>query len=247
MKLKTYLSLFFIIFTILIPHLYIIDAYPDYKEKRSTTSIVVGPYPQKSTINSIEILWETDTKTTRNEVHWGENPDLGNISSESLIYDILGRTLHQVRLRGLRSSTKYYYKVISYDIESDIYSFYTVFDSNDSIRFIAYGDSRGVWDNWQHAEIVAQAIEEQQPYFVLHTGDLVKNGKNKSQWIDFFSISEFVHNSTLYPSLGNHEYHAFPYFQYFSLPGNELWYSFDNGPIHFIALDSSLGMVLTVV
>jgi 3',5'-cyclic AMP phosphodiesterase CpdA len=112
------------------------------------------------------------------------------------------------------------------------------------VKFVVYGDTRGVWDNWQQAEIVAKAIEEQQPYFVLHTGDLVKSGYNQSQWIEFFTNSEFIHNSTLYPSLGNHEYHGRPYFKYFSLPNNELWYSFDNGPVHFVALDSTTGIVL---
>jgi len=73
----------------------------------------------------------------------------------------------------------------------------------------------------------------------LHTGDFVKNGLINSQWVDFFSISNFTHNCTIYPVLGNHENYGESYFQYFTIPGNGYWYSFDNGPIHFIGLDSN--------
>jgi len=209
-----------------------------------TTSIIIGPYPQNIGSDSIEILWETDVKTIRNEVHWGLSPDCGNVTVEN---NFLKRNLHRVILENLNSSTKYYYKVFSDDIESNVYSFYTSFEQEDTLKFIAYGDSRGVWDNWQNASMVSKSIEQQKPHFVLHTGDLVHNGKNQSQWIDFFTNSEFIHNSTIYPALGNHEYHDLPYFKYFSLPHNELWYSFDNGPAHFVALDSCTGISLKLL
>ena len=57
---------------------------------------------------------------------------------------------------------------------------------------------------------------------------------------DFFRISKFIHNSTLYPSLGNHEYYGEPYFKYFLLLNRNPWYSFDNGPVHIICLDSNI-------
>jgi len=77
------------------------------------------------------------------------------------------------------------------------------------------------------------------PQFVLKTGDLVDNGWNRTQWIAYFTASSFLHNSTLYPVLGNHEAHSILYFSFFSLPFNEHWYSFENGPIRFIGLESS--------
>ena len=247
MKSKNIAIIFFVTLLLMFPSLSTITALSIHEESSLATSIIVGPYPQRSDKDSITILWETNEKTTKNEVHWGLTPNLGNISSEKCWKSFLKRNLHKVRLEELAPSTKYYYKVVSDDIESKIYSFYTSFEKNKTVRFIAYGDTRGVWDNWQMARIVAQAIEEQQPYFVLHTGDFVKNGKNKSQWIDFLSISEFIHNSTLYPVLGNHEYYGYPYFMYFSPSYNKLWYSFDNGPIHFVALDSVTGTVLKLL
>ena len=44
-----------------------------------------------------------------------------------------------------------------------------------------------------------------------------------------------------FPSLGNHDWyggHAAPYLIYFTLPGNERYYDFVRGPVHFFALDS---------
>jgi len=199
------------------------------------SSIIIGPYPQKIELNSSIIVWETSINTTSNSVRYGPNPNC-----ELIVYNNYSSNFHTIELYGLNYSTKYYYKVTSEGMESKVYSFYTKFESYDPIKFVAYGDSRGVWDNWVNASIVADGIEKAQPYFVLHTGDLVKNGNYFEQWIDFFRISEFIHNSTLYPTLGNHEYYDESYFKFFLLLNKNPWYSFDNGPVHFICLDSNI-------
>ncbi len=44
-----------------------------------------------------------------------------------------------------------------------------------------------------------------------------------------------------FPSLGNHDWRAagaLPYLAYFTLPGNERYYDFVQGPVHFFAIDS---------
>ena len=197
-------------------------------------SIIIGPYPQNTDLDSAYIIWQTNITTVNNSVHFGFNPDCDNI-----LYENINSEFHKIELDELKPSTEYYYKVVSDEIESDVYMFHTSFEVNESVKFIAYGDTRGVWDNWRSASIVAKSIKKEQPYFALHTGDFVKNGLINSQWVDFFSISNFTHNCTIYPVLGNHEYYGDSYFQYFTIPGNGYWYSFDNGPIHFIGLDSN--------
>jgi 3',5'-cyclic AMP phosphodiesterase CpdA len=174
---------------------------------------------------------------TQNEVQWGLTIDLGNIKVEK---NLLAPTFHTVIVEGLTASTQYYYKVVSDEIESTTFTFCTSFQKDDEIQFVVYGDSRGGWDDWLSTKIVAQAIEAVHPPFVINTGDLVDDGINPDDWVDFFAASPFIHNSTLYPVLGNHEYYASWYFTYFSLPGHERWYCFDNGPVHFIGLDSNL-------
>ena len=199
------------------------------------SSIVIGPYPQDIKLNSSVIVWETNINTTNNCVRYGNSPNC-----ELIVYNNHSSKFHTIELFELNSSIKYYYKVISDGFESKVFSFYTMFDIEDTIKFVAYGDSRGVWDNWVNASKVSDGIEKAQPHFVLHTGDLVKNGNYFEQWVDFFRISEFIHNSTLFPALGNHEYYSDPYFKYFLLLNKNPWFSFDNGPVHFVCLDSNI-------
>ncbi len=48
-------------------------------------------------------------------------------------------------------------------------------------------------------------------------------------------------SNRFFPTLGNHDWYtkdAQPYLDYFSLPGNERYYDFVWGPVHFFALDS---------
>lgn len=48
-------------------------------------------------------------------------------------------------------------------------------------------------------------------------------------------------SNRFFPSLGNHDWYtagAQPYLDYFTLPGNERYYDFTWGPVHFFALDS---------
>lgn len=50
-------------------------------------------------------------------------------------------------------------------------------------------------------------------------------------------------SNRFFPSLGNHDWYtagAQPYLDYFTLPGNERYYDFIWGPVHFFALDSDL-------
>jgi len=211
----------------------------DFKNTSQNPVIAVGPLIQKVTQNSIIVNWEMDIDTMVNTVHWGVTKDCNNIAEESPTSISDDKYLHSVRIEGLSHSTKYYYKVVSDGCVSNVYSFHTAYDIDGIISFVAYGDTRGVWDNWRNASMVAEAIKKQAPHFAIHTGDLVHNGDIDSEWIDFFSISDFTHNSTLYPCLGNHESYGESYFEYFSLPNNEYWYSFDTGPVHFICLDSN--------
>jgi len=47
--------------------------------------------------------------------------------------------------------------------------------------------------------------------------------------------------NAFFPSLGNHDWYtsgAAPYLSYFALPGNERYYDFVRGPVHFFAIDS---------
>jgi predicted phosphodiesterase len=104
-------------------------------------------------------------------------------------------------------------------------------------RFVAYGDTRS---NPAIHGRVANRILSENPALVIHTGDLITAGCRYDMWgREFFEPAKNLMKSVpVYPCLGNHEGNSHWYFDFFSLPGNERWYSFDYSNAHFIFLDS---------
>lgn len=220
--------------------LFLILVSPQYQGVR-TGGIEVGPYLQNVTDTAITIMWKTDAETSSNAVVWGTSLTLGNTTTGDE-----GGIWHEVRIAGLEPSTSYFYRVRSDGAESAIHSFRTSVGNGESFSFVAYGDSRGVWDDWHHASLVARGIANESPLFVIHTGDMVNQGLNEEAWLSFLQISEFMHNATLFPAMGNHDLPASSFTSHFSLPGNERWYAFTCGDVHFIVLDSVMPDALSL-
>ena len=129
-----------------------------------------------------------------------------------------------------------YYRVISDSLESRDLRFKLVRERD--FKCIIFGDSRGIWDNWEHAKKVAYRINLEYPDIIIHEGDMVKDGWDENQWITWLNLMKpLMQNTTLFSVLGNHEGNSNRYFEIFSLPGNEKWYSFDYSYCHFIILD----------
>jgi hypothetical protein len=102
-------------------------------------------------------------------------------------------------------------------------------------HFCVLGDTRSRHD--VHQQVVNRIIEED-PLFVVNTGDLVGNGNNIEDWEHFFRINkELIRNVTYYTVLGNHEQDSENYYNFFTLPGNERYYFFSVGDALFITLD----------
>jgi acid phosphatase type 7 len=108
---------------------------------------------------------------------------------------------------------------------------------------IVYGDSRT--NNDIHQQIVQDML-----LFnflaVFNTGDMVVDGNDPQEWAIFNQItSALVQRAPYYPALGNHELDSPLYFENFTLPGNERWYSIDINNMHFIVLDSNSDLSLS--
>ena len=101
---------------------------------------------------------------------------------------------------------------------------------------------------------VAALIASWQPDLIITTGDNnYPNGEastideNIGQYFSDFifpyqgDFGPGADQNRFFPSLGNHDWNttgAGPYLDYFSLPGNERYYDFEAGPVHFFAVDS---------
>ncbi len=99
-----------------------------------------------------------------------------------------------------------------------------------------YGDSRT--GHLIHENIM-DGISSIAPAAVFHTGDLVSSGTNPGHWKTFNKIiSRLPPGTPFYPALGNHEKASRLFFDNFTLPGNERWYSVEIAGIHFTVLDT---------
>jgi len=194
-------------------------------------TIEKGPYLQNVGKDHITIMWET-AYATKSRVDYGITEDC------DLFVEYAKKVkLHEVTLRPLRSNTRYYYK-ISCGFTTRTGSFKTAPNHNIPFRFAVYGDSRAYPDIHRK---VAENILKVNPDFILHVGDLVNDGRKDYQWdSQFFEpLHDVIDHIPIFTSLGNHENNAQNYFDLFSLPNNESWYSFNYSNCHFIVLDTN--------
>lgn len=122
-----------------------------------------------------------------------------------------------------------------------------------AVRFGAVGD----YDADSNTQAVADLISSWNPDFVITQGDNnYSNNSSVSAWDDevgqFYgqyihypsgSTSAFAPGPSVnkfFPSLGNHDWDAgvSGWYTYFELPGNERYYDFVQGPVHFFVVDS---------
>ncbi len=194
-----------------------------------STGLKVGPIVQNVSPYSATISW------------WTEEIEEGKIIYSDGKQDFTAQSrpakYQKVRLIKLKPATTYTYYLEGNGYEVGPFTFRTAPLGGKPFRFAVYGDTRTQHD--VHEKIVNKIVSYR-PALILHTGDLVADGREINQWERFFQISlPLVRSIPLYPVLGNHEKNSYLYFRFFSLPGKERYYSFNWGSCHFIALDSN--------
>ncbi len=200
--------------------------------KQNCDEFLKGPYLQNVKQNSMTIMWES-AEPVKGAVFWGkQNVEENSVSAPS------AAKIHEITLTGLQPETVYQYKVQSGERLSKVYTFKTAVQKDSPFSFVVYGDNKnGPFNHLKNARL----IKEKNPNFVIHVGDLVDKGRIYEQYdkLFFSPARELMHSIPLFPLLGNHEDHAHLFADFFSLPNNEQWYSFDFGVAHFIILDDS--------
>lgn len=119
------------------------------------------------------------------------------------------------------------------------------------VRFAAFGD----YGFHTASGLVANLVKNLNPDFVITLGDNVYNiapiddqiGRYYSDYIGNYKGAYGTGSATnrFFPALGNHEYsdpaggvNASAYLDYFTLPGNERYYDYEVGPVHFFVVNS---------
>jgi predicted phosphodiesterase len=186
----------------------------------TTEPILFGPYVQRVLTDEATVVWVSSGRTvtlqTAEETQAREE-----------------YRVHSVRFGRLKPDTEYTYNLG----EGLSGRFRTAPQGSPPFRFIAFGDTRTREE--EHAKVVNAMLGVENVSLVLNTGDLVSSGKNLEHWKSFFRVATPLMQKTLYvPCLGNHEDNAEEFFDFFVLPHNEQWYSFNWGGVHFIALNT---------
>lgn len=198
---------------------------------------VVKPYLQFGTRDSMTIMSETD-KPARMTVEYGETQPLElRVTTEAT------KTIHELKLGNLKPYTRYFYRVLCEDAEgnlarSDVYSFQTAPGPETAWAFGILGDTQRNPDVTRRC---AEGIFALRPNLMLHCGDVVDDGFAKQQWVfDLFEpCARLFAQVPAFPVIGNHEKNSHWYYDYFSLPAPEYYYTFTYGNAQFFMIDSN--------
>jgi hypothetical protein len=186
--------------------------------------VVGGPYVIHATGTSATVAWVVQT---------GEEEAggvLGVGARKEPLLDV--RTMPLTKLKpGARVSFN-----LPFGEESAV-SFQTAPERSGRFQAVVYGDTRTRHD--LHRKVAA-AIAGSSPDILFHTGDLVSNGHEASQWPIFFDIEkELLRKAAFFPVLGNHERNDPLYYKFFGV--TTPYYSLDWGSAHFIITNSDVG------
>ncbi|HHY18599.1 MAG TPA: hypothetical protein GX522_01750 [Firmicutes bacterium] len=207
----------------------------DFRTK--ALEITRGPYLGLVTTDSVVVAWgSTDPIEGTTLSVWPKDmPD------NKVIHEFEPKRLgvgdfdYRVTIKDLKPFSRYCYQVNMAVGNSEVYEFITAPNNlEQDFVFNVYGDTQ--WKS-THLEVAKAMAKQDDVSFLLHCGDVVDQ-PNPARWHDFFSGGlEMIAKTPLYPIYGNHDLHNPEFRKYFSLPGDDYWYSFDYGSVHVIALD----------
>ena len=233
-------------------------------------AILRGPYLQQVTDTSAIVVWTTRDLGTGQVRYAAAGGTTSSVTAIARLFPASDTGLaadfyqYEARLTGLSAATRYTYDVFMGGVDAtpgqDTLTTAPGVGSG-SVRFIAFGDS-GVGSASQSqlaARMAADTFD-----LALHTGDVAYGtstgvgGPSYTQydnWL-FGVYGQWMRSRPFYPSIGNHDdeiNHASAYRDVFVLPDQgastaypdnaERYYSFDYGPVHFVALDTEYALL----
>jgi hypothetical protein len=233
--------------------------YLDDIEVTGINPILRGPYLQSATTSNIIVCWRSDVPVP-SRVVYGTNA----LQLDREVLHSVAKTDHAITLSGLEPDTRYYYGIV---VETNLvaagpeYYFVTSPLQPKPTRIWVIGDSGTAEYSTAplHVRDAYQEFTGTRPTDVwLMLGDnAYGSGTDRQYQIAVFeAYRELLRNIPVWSTLGNHETYSstpaggYAYFDIFSFPtdgraggvpsGDEKYYSFDYGNIHFVCLDSEI-------
>lgn len=191
-------------------------------------------------LNGVAISWNSEGNT--DSISWGYTPDLEQGGSLATKSSSITGTRFEYLFPVLEGGKTVYYAMFDSKVQewTQTLVYKTASGAPDNhFSFTVLGDSRTYPEAWQ---AISEATLDTD--FTLFMGDIVQDGKVASGWQDWFDYGElFVGRELIYHCVGNHDDDKSPsgfdnFLGLYTLPGNELYYSFTYGNAVFICLNS---------
>jgi hypothetical protein len=208
-----------------------------------------APWVTKTTTTVATINWRQDTNGTGTVAYATTAFYNQNHRFDSQVPDTSATPYHHVLLEGLAPDTSYTYLVqpegnpgvfspraFRTMPENGPYTFIVMSDPQDSTKFT---------ENMRFHYVAAAIAQEPDVRFILAGGDYARLD-DFNRWGIFFNNADgMLSNTTIFPTVGNHEFHnitgssvpspAINYQEAFAVPLN---YSFDVAGVRYISLDT---------
>ncbi|MBP9212347.1 MAG: metallophosphoesterase [Bacteroidetes bacterium] len=221
----------------------------------------IAPYLQGATSSSVFISWHHSSTATP-AVEYGTSPLLGMTQTGSAQQIGADRRWQTVRLAGLQSGTRYYYRAVSGAATSPIEHFTTLPDTaaRGHFRFLIFSDTQedsswtGRLVRAAHSKLTELYGAEFQDsvQLIMHCGDAVHSGSTLDQYRDqlFTPFSPLSSRMPMMIAPGNHEFEHPYFYQYMqyddvsAFPSGHAYFEkmfrFRAGRMLFVGLDSFL-------
>lgn len=226
-----------------------------YAQKVNPPRIIHGPYLQAPTEEGITVVWFTDKKCTSSVEIWKEDEPSRIITNSRHGLIEAFRTAHKVTIRGLAPGERYHYRAVSREIltfepyevvygqtvKSPVFSFLTLDAKKNRVSFAVFNDQHEKAERLR--PILGRCLDEGLD-FVFLNGDMLNHVGDETQifkgMIDPL-VRTFASRIPFFLIRGNHETRGalarnLP--EYIHLPQGRFYYSFCQGPVFFILLDS---------
>ncbi|TCC99139.1 metallophosphoesterase [Pedobacter hiemivivus] len=213
------------------------------------------PYLQHITGDSAVIRWITDQPAS-SWIQYGENtPELKVLPVADLGLIAANKRVHEVTITGLKPGTRYTYHVCSRQIvdfqpykmtwgetiSSEVFHFASAKPEAAEASWLVFNDIHDRPASFAHLF----KLNGKDPFdFVFLNGDMFDYQTDEKQIIDNLLTpitSLFASEKPFFYARGNHETrgkYAREFPDYFSNPGNQYYFSFTQGPVHIIVLDT---------
>jgi predicted phosphodiesterase len=213
----------------------------------SQAKILMTPYLQAVTTNSVFVLVECDNQDTV-WVDYGRTMAYSRTAMDSIISVTDAKVptyIHKIFLKWLKPNTNYYYQVRQGKLHSAGYNFHTAVEPGTFYRLLWMAD---FYTNTSIHDKIAKLAAATYPQVSIYGGDLCSSPDYASWKKEFFrsNESELIARVPFFNATGNHEGNGLNTTAFLQSPESASqsgqYYSFEYGDLHILVLNTGIDM-----